>query len=157
MNTKRIIGFVSGFLFSIFLTLLVTTILFSRITDYENAKTIFMIIYTKMLANETGSQQINEIYGGISIYCREMQNITISLPGEDMNLNCSEILAANSTQFPTLIAEKYFDTFYFKDYGCDFLKCIQGIKSVEDATFVLSSTSHDFSTRFFYRFFLQLS
>lgn len=144
MILRKIIRFLSGFLFPIFISLLLLAFLFSKITEHENAKMIFNTVYTNVLGKQISTRQVEEMYNDTLIYCREKESVNIPLIGENMTLNCSEILSTNSTQFLDAIANKSFETIYYKDYGCDFLSCLRGIKSVTDAIFVFSLTSYNF-------------
>jgi hypothetical protein len=141
---KTIARFIVGFLFSVSLTLLLSIFLASVLTNYGNIKPIFATVYSNAIMRQLGAQRIEELYNSATLYCREEETVTIPYGYENITLNCNEITNTNSTYLVSIIVEKFFNTFYYKDYGCEFLTCMQKISSLEDAVVVFSSTSHRF-------------
>jgi hypothetical protein len=134
----------SGLLFSISLLLLISVVFFLNITDYDNARGIFLKIFPSVLNKSIGAEQIDHAYAALSLLC--MQRSTVSFPFENdsISLECSEFVNTNSTNLLYLISTKFFNSIYYKDYGCEFVQCLQGISSPVDAIVVFSSTAHDF-------------
>jgi hypothetical protein len=141
---KKAIKILSGFFFSLSLSLLILIFLAYMVTSYENGKTIFTTVFMNMLKKQINPQQLEQTYNQISTYCKERESLTLPLMNENITLNCTSVLNTNSTHLLYLLAEKSFDKFYHKNYGCEFIECVQKIKSAEDATVFFSSLSHTF-------------
>jgi len=141
---RKVIGLLSGFLFSVSLTLLVLILLASSLTAYEISKEVFTTLLANTLKRQMNPQQLEQTYQQVSAYCKSNQNFTLPMMNENITMDCQAILATNSSYLVYLLAEKFFDGLYYKSYGCDFLTCLQGLKSAEDAIIFFSSTSHEF-------------
>jgi len=152
---RKIARFASGLLFSLCLSLLLLTILASSLTKYENVKMIFTDVYVNALKGQMGDQQIEQTYNNMSIYCQQNEKIDFPFMNQNMTLSCSDIVGTNSTHFLYLLAGKVVDVFYYKDYGCDFIKCLQEmfsekiLSTPEKAMALLSSTSNKFFDKIF--------
>jgi len=145
MGLLKLLGKISGgLLFTLFLSLFVLCIVMLSITEYSNAEEIFTDVYVKAVKSQMGEQQIKDLYNAAVLACENKENITVPLGNESMTFSCSDITSSNSTDIPYLVARKSFNVFYYKDYGCDFLDCVQNIKSPEDATIFFSSTGNAF-------------
>jgi hypothetical protein len=134
------------FFFSLSLTLLVLTIFLYNLTSYEKARTVFKDVFKNFVVKNMSSEEIEELYNGLSLYCKTSKNVSVSI-SKDTKLDCSEIIDKNSTYLIELIGEKSFDNIYYKDYGCSFLDCLKKVKSPEEFSVVLSSTSHGFFSK----------
>jgi len=146
---RKIVRVASGFLFSLCLLLSLLTILASTLTKYENVRMIFIGIYANALKEQLGDQQINQSYNSLSVYCKQNEKVDFPLMNQNMTLNCSDIVGTNSTHFLYLLAGRIVDGFYYKDYGCEFIKCLQEMfyekhLSPEKVTVLFSSTSNKF-------------
>ncbi|MEM7821729.1 MAG: hypothetical protein QXX38_02885 [Candidatus Aenigmatarchaeota archaeon] len=129
--------------FSLSLTFSVLTLFIYNLTTYENAKNIFISVYMNAIIKNASKQEIETLYNSLSYYCERNSTASFTIL-ENITLKCSEFLGKNSTYLVYLIAEKSFDSFYFKNYGCEFLDCIRNIKSNEDIVVFFSLTAHDF-------------
>jgi len=141
---RNIAKAIATFFFSLFLALLLITFLFYNVTSYDTTKYIFTTVFKNILLENT-SQEIEQLYSNISSYCKVNTNIT--LPIDNTTLSCSEILNKNAEAFLNLIAGKFFEKFYYKNYECDFLECVKNIRSGEDFAVFFSLKAHDFFDR----------
>ncbi|MEM5829171.1 MAG: hypothetical protein QW040_01035 [Candidatus Aenigmatarchaeota archaeon] len=129
-------------LFSLFLFLSILTFFFYNLTNYNNAKNLYTILFKEtVLKNKT--QEIEEIYKKITVYCSLGVNESVQLPN-NISLKCSEIANTNSTYMVDLIAKKFFDQLYFKDYECEIPECVREIRSGEDILVFFSLKAHKF-------------
>jgi hypothetical protein len=142
---RNIAKAIATFFFSLFLALFLITFLFHNITSYDTAKDIFITVFKSSLLKNTTTQEIEQLYSSISSYCKVNTNIT--LPMDNMTLSCSEILNKDTDTFINLIAEKFFEKFFYKSYECDFLECVKNIRTGEDFAVFFSLKAHDFFDR----------
>ena len=141
---KKIARILVSLLFAVSLSLLSLTIVLSLLTSYDNSKAIFTSVYAKAIGNQVTPEQIEETYNSLSLYCKERDVVSVPFMNENITINCSEIATTNSTNLIYLVSEKLFDIFYYKSYGCEFIKCLQEINSAEGAMILFSSTAHAF-------------
>jgi|GEM_PF-5634289 hypothetical protein len=142
---RNIAKAIATFFFSLFLALFLITFLFYNVTSYNTSKEIFTTVFKNILLENTTNREIEEVYSSISSYCKVNTNIT--LPIDNMTLSCSEILDKDVNTLINIIAEKFFEKFYYKSYECDFLECVKNIRTGEDFAVFFSLKAHNFFER----------
>jgi hypothetical protein len=131
---------VSGSLFSFFLASLIIIASFAKLTQYPVLKQVFSEIFSTQLIDES---KLVEAYEGVEIFCRNREEISLPLNNESIQLNCSEVRETKKEDFPELIKAKLFDKFYFKEYPCKFIECLQSDKP-ENLLIVFSKRGNEF-------------
>ncbi len=141
MSVIRTLGKVVGaFLFSFFLTLAVTLVSLSQLTEHNTLKTLT----TDLIESQIPANQSAQEFSAINSACQSRDSIEISSPLLNLTFRCSELLTAKSpVEMSRLIASKLFDTIYFKNYSCGFIECIQQSGELRSIV-IISSLAHDF-------------
>ena len=155
VNLKKI---ARGIGILIFVSTLSTALLINSLSDftkYENMKSVFVDMLSLQLeqrVSESGQEIDSEqLYQVLSISCEGKDSL--ELPLEDIGqfgdvktipIDCNELRKAGSEGVINYlfdnIAKSVFDSFYYKDYSCEFVDCIQK----GDLLVVMSAEGHYF-------------
>jgi hypothetical protein len=121
---RKIVKFVSGSLFSIFLIVSIFLFSFTQLLSYENLKPIFMEVGTGELG--ITREEMNNFYIFLDEYCkRGGKNISLPMGNFSIELSCEEIYSAGKEGLSGLIISKAFEQFYYTKYECDLLECLK--------------------------------
>jgi hypothetical protein len=107
----------SGFFLVNFLSLIIISTLVLESINKENFKGMFNATF--YLQPEAG-----KLYDYVVAQCSSETSIVLNYATENLTLDCQKIKAAESKEFPNLLAEEIFDRFYNKQYPCQFLQCL---------------------------------
>jgi len=136
MSLVSTIGKVLGMvIFSITLSAAVFSMGLSNLTDYENSKAIFSEILSPQLKQSFGEQGANveKIYSTILERCEGKDSIDVPITegGNTVLIDCNQVRAIENQEgeeFERLVTElavsAIFQDIYYRDYDCEFLKCI---------------------------------
>jgi len=141
---RKVARAVSGLLFSVSLLSLISVLFIVNVTSRDNAREIFLKIFPNVLTKSIGSERIEQVYAGLSLACTQSSTVSFPFGNESITLNCSEFVNTNSTNLLYVMSTKFFDNIYYRDYGCEFVQCLQKISSPLDVIVVFSSASHEF-------------
>lgn len=147
---RTIVKSFAGLLFSLSLILTISLLLLTQFTGYDYLKSIFSDILVKQFANTLAdrlptSEDVRTIQTSFLSYCNMTGHVEIPFSGQEMEfagqrlnlqnitLNCSEIATTTpddfikivSARFINQVSSKLFDSFYYKNYTCNFIDCIK--------------------------------
>ncbi|MEM7826424.1 MAG: hypothetical protein QW451_02225 [Candidatus Aenigmatarchaeota archaeon] len=125
---------------------MILTFFLRNLTSYENAKSLFSMIYSNVVLNAS-REKIESEYEKIVLHCNLYPNFTFSV--NNLSVSCSEILGKNLTLAIQTVAYKLFDSIYFKEYQCSFLECLRNINSLEDFLVIFSNKAYTFFDKIF--------
>ncbi|MEM5801859.1 MAG: hypothetical protein QXQ18_00525 [Candidatus Aenigmatarchaeota archaeon] len=113
-----------SFLFSTFLFIFFITISLAQFTEYENLKNSLLPILNQQISSQISSEQIKKLHEILVLSCKEKEVIEFQVSQYNITLECKDIISSKPNDLTTLIALKVFDSVYYKEYNCPFLKCL---------------------------------
>lgn len=144
MPNNKLLKKVCAFLFLLFLGLALFAYMESEASKAENLKSLFVPMIAEGISGNVTSEQLSLAHKAYLQNCTGKDSITIPMEPQAVTINCNELQNSNAEQFPTLIAESLFDSMYYKDYGCDFITCLQTLPKEQKFMVILSSTAQKF-------------
>ena len=115
---RKIGKYLFGSLFTLSLIFLVSVHSFAQFTEYNNLKQSVIRIITPNIEpklNYGDVLRICEYQEKVEIYVEEVGNISVA---------CDKIKEAGQEKFLSLFTDAIFDKIYWKEYACDFIRCL---------------------------------
>lgn len=146
-NLGKFFGWVS---FSSVLALLIFTLALVQLTDYNTLKPIATDLVSQQILSQMNvtEDQLKEYHAKFAKECTS-DTYTVSLGGETISINCSQVKSSAPQDLVKIVAASAFDKAYYKKYDCEFLQCLQQQDGMEKYAVILSPVTQQFFKNIF--------
>ncbi|MBI5332864.1 MAG: hypothetical protein HZB65_04780 [Candidatus Aenigmarchaeota archaeon] len=93
---------------------------FAQATDYDSLKPVFTDLTASQLKSVSDSEQLRSL---INQQCLSTDTITMPIGNTMLELDCKELQSAEDIE--KYASGKIFDSFYYKEYDCSAIECLQ--------------------------------
>jgi len=142
---RKLGGGIGSIVFSLVLGVLILNIGMTELTNYNTLKPIFVSIAAPQFEKNFEGEKINQIHTYLTTQCYEKENAEMDLGGnQKLVLSCTEVNATKKEDLKELFSKKIFDSIYYKEYSCDFIKCLQNIDQKTFYNLLISKKANEF-------------
>jgi len=142
---RKLGGGIGSIVFSFALGFLILNLGMAELTTYNTLKPIFASIAASQFEKNFEGEKIEQIHTYLTAQCVGKESVEMDL-GESQKvvLKCSDVLVTKKEDLPKLFLNKIFDNIYYKEYNCDFIKCLQNSDQKGIATLLVSKKANEF-------------
>lgn len=147
MLNNKVLKKICMAVFLIALSCLLFAYMQAEATKADNLKSVFIPAISYGMTQNITSEQLGIAHAVFLQNCTNnpsQESILIPLEPNPVAVSCSKIIGSTAEQLPNIVAETLFDSMYYKDYGCNFIDCIQTLPATERAMVMLSANANRF-------------
>jgi hypothetical protein len=142
---RKLGGGIGSVVFSLALGILILNMGMEEFTNYNTLKPIFVSIAAPQFEKNFEGEKINQIYTYLTTQCSNKESVEMDLGGnQKLVLSCAEVNATKKEDLKELFSRKIFDSIYYKEYSCDFIKCLQNSDQKTFYNLIISKKANEF-------------